>query len=132
MFREWTFRKSFENLGDTMQRLDFMIFDLFPSLMFPLYLLYIMAIFGPNTLAYLLGIYLVVLPLALLNIGIVLIKTRHRLTMFDAASTLLFPLYQAILMKLVRFVAFSTELIYPMKRDSYVPPRVLRALFEQR
>ena len=132
MFREWTFRKPFENLGDTLQRLDFIIFDLFPSLMFPFYVLYIMAIFGSNTLAYLLGIYLILLPLALLNIGIVLIKTRHRLTMFDAASTLLFPVYQGILMKLVRFVAFSTELIYPMKRDSYVPPRVLRALFEQR
>lgn len=132
MFNELSLRKSKENLSDTLQRLDFIIMDLIPTLAFPIYVAFLVLLFGSFALDYLFGIYLILLSLALLNIGIVIVTTPHRLNMFDAAITPILPFYQGIIMKLVRLVAFSTEFLFPMKHESYVPPRVLRALFEPR
>lgn len=132
MYRELNLRKPLENLSDTIQRLDFIIFDLLPTLAFPFYLSYLAVTLGWDAIPYLVGLYIILLTLALVNIAVVVITTRHRLSLFDAAATFIFPFYQGFALKLTRFVAYSTEFMFPMRRDSYVPPRVLRALFEER
>ena len=130
MYRGFNLRQPREGLSDTFQRLDFLIFEFFPTLVFPLYLVFIYAMFGEYAIAYLAGIYLFLLILALMNIGIVVMTTDNNLNIFDLIVTLIFPLYQGIVMKLVRFIAFSGELMFAKSRDDeYVPPRVRIALY---
>ena len=54
-------------------------------------------------------------------------------TLFGLSVALVFPFYQGIAMKLTRFVAYSSEILFSTSRsDDYVPPRVRRALTGQR
>ncbi len=130
MYRGFNLQQPLEGLSDTFQRLDFLIFDFFPTLVFPLYLVFIYLLFGEHAIAYLTGIYLLLLTLALMNIGIIVLTTDNNLNIFDLIVTLIFPLYQGIVMKLIRFVAFSGELMFANSRnDEYVPPRVRNALY---
>jgi cellulose synthase/poly-beta-1,6-N-acetylglucosamine synthase-like glycosyltransferase len=47
----------YESLSDTLQRLDFIVFDLMPTLSFPFYLAYCVLLFGAHTLLFLAGVY---------------------------------------------------------------------------
>jgi len=130
MFHELSFRKPKEILRDTLQRMDFIIFELIPTIVLPFYLTYILIELGDAALTYLAAVYLFVLALYVLNLSLAVIITNHRLNLFDAAVILVFPLYQGIIMKLVRFIAFSREILFSdSQRDDYVPPRVRRSLY---
>jgi cellulose synthase/poly-beta-1,6-N-acetylglucosamine synthase-like glycosyltransferase len=134
MFHELAFRKPRERLSDTLQRLDFIIFELIPTIIFPFYLVYILMIFGDTdtALSYLAWVYLVVLAMYVLILALAVVVTDHRLNMFDALVILSFPLYQGIFMKIVRFVAYSMEVLFSAsRRDDYVPSRVRHALYRQ-
>src|SRR4029079_15496286 len=49
-YGELSLLQSRERLRDTLQRLDFIIFDLVPTLSFPFYLVYVVLLFGSNRL----------------------------------------------------------------------------------
>ncbi len=122
-----------ERLADTLQRLDFIVFDLVPTLSFPFYLVYCTLLFGSQTLLFLTAVYLFLIGIALFNITLASLLFGRSLTLFGLSAALVFPLYQGIIMKVVRFVAFSSEILFSASRyDDYVPPRVRRALTAQR
>src|SRR3954454_23619387 len=53
MYGELSFFHRYERLPDTLQRLDFILFDLVPTLSFPFYLVYVVVLFGPNAVFFL-------------------------------------------------------------------------------
>ena len=52
MYGELRFFHRFERLPDTLQRLDFIVFDLIPTLSLPFYLAYIVLLFGGEPLCF--------------------------------------------------------------------------------
>lgn len=119
-----------EFLSDTLQILDFIVFELIPTTVFPFYILYIVIVLGPLALSYLSSIYVMILGIYLVGIAISALITPHNLTLFDVAIAPIFPLYQGGIMKMVRFIAFVREVLFrDSRRDDYVPPRIRRALY---
>ena len=121
--------RPFERLSDTLQRLDFIVFDLVPTLTFPFYLAYCVLVFGSNAALFLGAIYMLLLGIALFNIALAYVMFARTPTAFSLLTALVFPFYQGIVMKFVRFTAFTSEILFTASRnDDYVPPRVRRAL----
>jgi cellulose synthase/poly-beta-1,6-N-acetylglucosamine synthase-like glycosyltransferase len=119
-----------ELLSDTLQILDFIIFELVPTSVFPFYILYIFVVLGPLAPAYLATIYVLILGIYAVGIAFAVLISRNELTLFEVAILPIFPLYQGVIMKLVRFFAFAREVLFSdSRRDEYVPPRVRRALY---
>lgn len=121
-----------EGLSDTLQRLDFIVFDLVPTLSFPFYVVYCVMLFGADAPLFLAGVYVFLLIMAFFNIAVANLLFNRAPTVFGLLTALVFPLYQGIAMKLVRLFAYSSEILFSAsRRDDYVPPRVRRALKSQ-
>jgi hypothetical protein len=67
---ELSFFHPFERLPDTLQRLDFIVFDLIPTLSLPFYLAYIVLLFGADAARFLSAIYLLLLWISILNMAL--------------------------------------------------------------
>jgi cellulose synthase/poly-beta-1,6-N-acetylglucosamine synthase-like glycosyltransferase len=129
MYGELSLFQGRERLRDTLQRLDFIIFDLVPTLSLPFYLAYVVGLFGSDALAFLLAIYLLLLWISLFNIALAFVLFDRSSSVFALASSLIFPFYQGVYLKCARFFSYSSEIIFAASRhDDFVPPRVRRAL----
>src|SRR5207247_3542964 len=72
MYGELSLFHRFERLPDTLQRLDFIVFDLVPTLSLPLYLVYIVLLFvSTNAALFLCCIYFLLLWILIFNIALV-------------------------------------------------------------
>jgi cellulose synthase/poly-beta-1,6-N-acetylglucosamine synthase-like glycosyltransferase len=119
-----------ERRGDTLQQLDFLIFEFYPSLFLPLYAIYVVYLFGGDTLSFLLGLYVYLFLFYALNIVFVVLATRARLRLFDGIALFGLPIYQGIILGTLRFYAFITEVFLSSShRDDFVPKRVRDALY---
>ncbi len=120
----------FERLPDTFQRLDFILFDLIPTLSFPFYLAYIVLLLGANAVPFLAAVYLLLLWISLFNLALALALFNRSSGLFSLAASLIFPFYQGVYLKCARFFSYSSEIVFATSRhDDFVPPRVRRALF---
>jgi cellulose synthase/poly-beta-1,6-N-acetylglucosamine synthase-like glycosyltransferase len=133
-YGELSFFHRFERLSDTFQRLDFIAFDLVPTLSLPLYLVYLVLLFGAtNAALFLAGVYLVLFWISMFNMALAFVMFNRSLGLFALGTSLIFPLYQGVYMKCARFFSYSSEIIFATSRhDDFVPPRVRRALFGNR
>ncbi|PZF76088.1 glycosyltransferase family 2 protein [Aestuariivirga litoralis] len=130
MYGQGARRLSAERLGDTLQRLDFMIFEFYPSVLLPFYIVYVLSLFGGDTLYFLAGLYIYLFGFYALNIAIIVIASGVRLTAFDGLALFGLPVYQGIILRVVRFYAFVTEVfLASSQRDDFVPKRVREALY---
>jgi len=130
MYGELGFFHRFERLPDTLQRLDFILFDLIPTLSLPFYLAYVVLMFGEEAGLFLASIYFILLWLSIFNMALAFAMFNRTVGVFGLASALIFPLYQGIYLKCARFFSYSSEIIFASSRqDDFVPPRVRRALF---
>jgi cellulose synthase/poly-beta-1,6-N-acetylglucosamine synthase-like glycosyltransferase len=134
MYGELRFFHRLERLPDTLQRLDFIVFDLVPTLSLPFYLVYLVLLFGTADAALFLGaIYVLLFWISIFNMALAFVMFNRSLGLFALSSSLIFPLYQGLYMKCARFFSYSSEIIFASSRhDDYVPPRVLRALLGDR
>ena len=132
MYGELRFFHRLERLPDTLQRLDFIVFDLVPTLSLPFYLAYVVLLFGAPTRRCSSAAIYVAAALDLdFQHGAGL---RHvqpvASASFGLAAALIFPFYQGVYLKCARFFSYSSEIIFAASRhDDFVPPRVRRALF---
>ena len=131
MYGELGFFHRLERLPDTLQRLDFIMFDLIPTLSFPFYLAYIIVLFGAGQAAlFLAAIYFLLLWISLFNVALATVMFSRSPSAFSLAAALIFPFYQGVYMKCARFISYSSEILFATSRhDDFVPPRVRRALF---
>ncbi|MGY2936599.1 cellulose synthase/poly-beta-1,6-N-acetylglucosamine synthase-like glycosyltransferase [Bradyrhizobium sp. GM6.1] len=133
MYGELSFRHPLERLPDTIQRLDFIFFDLVPTLSLPFYLAYIVLLFGPDAVLFLSAIYLLLLWISVFTMALVFALFQRSVGNFGWKMALIFPLYQGVYLKCARFFSYSSEIIFASSRnDDFVPPRVRRALFGQK
>ena len=130
MYGEFGFFHRLERLPDTLQRLDFIVFDLVPTLSFPFYLVYLVALFGADAGLILAAVYVLLLWISIFNMALAFVMFARAPGLFALGAALIFPFYQGIYMKGARFVAYSSEIILASsRRDDFVPPRVRPALF---
>ena len=133
MYGELRFFHGYERLPDTLQRLDFIIFDLVPTLSLPFYLAYIVLLFGANAVLFLAAVYVLLLWISIFNMALAFVMFNRSIGLFGLAASLIFPFYQGVYMKCARFFSYSSEIIFATSRhDDFVPPRVRRALFQGR
>jgi len=133
MYGELRFLHRLERLPDTLQRLDFILFDLIPTLSLPFYLVYVVLIFGANAILFLGAVYVLLLGISVFNMALAFVMFNRSVGLFGLGAALIFPFYQGIYMKCARFFSYSSEIIFAASRhDDYVPPRVRRALFGER
>lgn len=119
-----------ERLRDTLQRLDFIIFDLVPTLTLPFYLVYVVLLFGADAFAFLLAVYFLLLWISVFNMALAFVMFGRSTSLFALGAALIFPFYQGVYLKCARFFSYSSEIIFAASRhDDFVPPRVRRALF---
>ncbi len=130
MYGELSLFHPFERLPDTLQRLDFILFDLIPTLSLPFYLVYTVLLFGEHAGLFLTSIYFLLLWISIFNMGLAFVMFNRSVGLFGLGAALIFPLYQGVFLKCARFVSYSSEIIFATSRkDDFVPPRVRRALF---
>jgi cellulose synthase/poly-beta-1,6-N-acetylglucosamine synthase-like glycosyltransferase len=119
-----------ERLRDTLQRFDFIIFDLVPTLTLPFYLVYVVLLFGADAFAFLVAVYLLLLWISVFNLALAFVMFNRSTSLFALGAALIFPFYQGVYLKCARFFSYSSEIIFAASRhDDFVPPRVRRALF---
>ena len=129
MYGELSLFQSRERLRDTLQRLDFIIFDLVPTLSLPFYLAYVVALFGGDAFWFLVAVYLLLLWISFFNMALAFLVFGRSTSMFALALSLIFPFYQGVYLKCARFFSYSSEILFATSRhDDFVPPRVRRAL----
>jgi len=133
-YGELSFFHPLEHLPDTLQRLDFILFDLVPTLSLPFYLAYILLLFGTTEAAlFLAAIYVLLLWISIFNMALAFIMFNRSIGLFGLGTALIFPLYQGIYLKCARFFSYSSKIIFASsRRDDFVPPRVRRALLGDR
>jgi len=134
MYGELSFFHRLERLPDTLQRLDFVIFDLVPTLSLPFYLAYIVLLFGTADAAlFLAAVYVVLLWISIFNLALAFVMFNRSVGFFGLGLSLVFPLYQGVYLKCARFFSYSSEIMFAASRyDDFVPPRVRRALLGTR
>jgi cellulose synthase/poly-beta-1,6-N-acetylglucosamine synthase-like glycosyltransferase len=129
MYGELRFFHRLERLPDTLQRLDFIVFDLIPTLSLPFYLAYVVLLFGANAVLFLGALYFLLLWISIFNMALAFAMFNRSVGFFGFGLSLIFPLYQGIYLKFARFFSYSSEIIFATSRyDDFVPPRVRRAL----
>jgi cellulose synthase/poly-beta-1,6-N-acetylglucosamine synthase-like glycosyltransferase len=118
------------NAKETLEQIDWMIFNLMVTMTFPLYLLWLFVTFGDAAWLLLIAVALVYMCLDCLAFLLALFVARHRSrpstwSLFVFALT--FGLYNGYFMRAVRFYAYSEEWLFLRSfRDSYAPQRVLK------
>ena len=133
MYGELSLFHPFERLPDTLQRLDFVVFELIPTLSFPFYLVYLVALFGADAMLFLSAIYFLLLWISFFNLALAFAMFNRSSGFFGLAVSLIFPFYQGVYLKCARFFNYSSEIIFGSSRhDDFVPPRVRRALLADR
>jgi cellulose synthase/poly-beta-1,6-N-acetylglucosamine synthase-like glycosyltransferase len=133
MYGELSFFHPFERLPDTLQRLDFILFDLIPTLSLPFYLVYVVLLFGDDAVRFLAAIYFLLLWISIFNMALAFAMFNRSVGLFGLGAALIFPLYQGVYLKCARFFSYSSEIMFAASRhDDFVPPRVRRALLGDR
>lgn len=133
MYRELSFFKKSEPLPNALQRLDYIFLELLPTIIFPFYLCWLWLEFGAGFIDILIALYIVLFWLYGLNLLLAAIITKRALTWLDFIVLPIMPLYQGIVMRLVRFVAISDEIMLARSHhDTYVPDHVREALYGEK
>lgn len=119
-----------ERRGDTLQRLDFMIFEFYPSVLLPFYIVYVLHHFGDDAMAFLIGVYVYLFIFYAINLVLIVILTRARITLFDGLALFGMPFYQGAILRTARLYAFVTEVFFSSSRqDDFVPERIRNVLY---
>ena len=130
MYHELDIRRPLETLSLSFARLDFIFFDLVPTILFPFFIMYMLISFEDNAFAYMSATYLMIMILCIINIFLSFVISGAKAGLIDFLILPVFPFYQGVLMKFARFFAYSSEILFTSSRkDDFVPARVRRALY---
>ncbi len=118
-----------EPLRDTLQRYDYLLFTLLPTLMLPLFLPILSRIPAGLLPQFILGGYLFLVALAAVTLAPVFIAYRGRISIFIPMLLPVYPIYQGILMKAIRLYAYISEAAWHASvHDGYLPERIRNKL----
>lgn len=118
------------NTKETLEQIDFIIFNLIVTMTFPVYLAWLFYTFGDAAWLLLIAVALVYMCLDVMAFLLGFIVTRRRTrpsTLSLVMFALTFGLYNGYFMRGVRIYAYLEEMLFLRSyRDSYVPQRVLK------
>jgi len=130
MYGEFRLFHPREYLQDTLQRLDFIIFDLVPTISLPFYLVFLFVHLGPAALPFLMAVYVVLLWIGVVNMALSFALFDRSPSFASFLMAPIYPFYQGLYLKGARFFSYSAEILFAAScYDDFVPPRVRRALF---
>jgi len=130
MYGELSFFKKREPLANTLQRLDYVFLELLPTIVFPFYLAFLWLTYDIAMVDVLVAVYVLLFWLYAFNIILGIIITKRALGWLDLLVLPIMPLYQGLIMRLVRFVAISDEILLSRSQhDPYVPTHIRAALY---
>jgi hypothetical protein len=67
------------------------------------------------------------------NLALAFLMFNRTVGFRGLGAALIFPLYQGVFLKFARFFSYSAEIVFAASQhDDFVPPRVRRALFQDR
>ena len=90
-------------------------------------------LFGADAILFLTAMYVLLLWISIFNMALAFAMFNRSIGLFGLATSLIFPLYQGVYLKCARFFSYSSEIIFATSRyDDFVPPRVRRALLQDR
>lgn len=122
-----------ESLGNTLQRYDFLIFTLIPTLLVPAMFIEFWLIAPDERWMVMLWIYGLLVVNSLFSLTWAFLAQRGKTSGWSILLIPLHPLYQGILMGVVRLYAYLTETIGRSSRhDHFVPERIRKVLYAQR
>lgn len=122
-----------ETLSNTYLKIDFIFFELIPTIIFPFYICYLIFLFNNQWIPMFFAIYISTMIIYIYNFMIALLITKEKITIFDTSVLIIFPFYQGILMKIVRFYAYSQEILFASSQnDDYVPSRIRNSLYHKK
>jgi hypothetical protein len=102
-------------------------------MIFPIYIVWLFYEIQDFAIPFLMDMYLFLLIIYTLNVALAIITTSQKFNLFDASTVLIFPLYQGIIMKMVRFISYSSEILFNATwYDDAIPDKVRRALYFRR
>src|SRR5262249_42098553 len=105
-YGELSFFHRLERFPDTLQRLDFIVFDLIPTLSLPFFLVYIVLLFGTaDATLFLVSIYVLLLWISIFNMALAFVMFNRSIGLFGLGAALIFPMYQGVYLKCARFVS---------------------------
>ncbi len=89
--------------------------------------------FGGDAVVFLAAIYLLLVWISFFNLALAFVMFNRTVGFRALGAALIFPLYQGFYLKCARFFSYSAEIIFAASRhDDFVPPRIRRALFQDR
>lgn len=120
-----------ESVSTALQRVDFVLFEFLSTFIYLPALFYLYVELQESFTLFIGGVYCLLFVLALLQVSLAVIQDRSQaIGPYELLSLAIFPIYQGLVMKLVKIYAFSTELFFAQsRRDDFVPRRVRRALY---
>lgn len=113
-------------MGEMLHRIEYLVTHVVPAVAFPLYLIWLIDVFGSATITVLTMVTLFYLALdgvaALCALAIIGRPASSRLLPY----IVVFGLFQAYLVRSIRLVAYVQEWVFRSSyRDNFVPKRVL-------
>ena len=72
-------------MPDTLQRLDFIVFDLIPTLSLPFYLAYIVLLFGADAALFLAAVYFLLLWISIFNMALAFVMFNRSIGLFGSS-----------------------------------------------
>jgi len=71
--------------------------------------------------------------ISIFNMALAFVLFNRFVGLSGLVAAPIFPFYQGVYLKCARFFSYSSEIIFAASRkDDFVPPRVRRALFQDR
>ncbi|MGY3483136.1 cellulose synthase/poly-beta-1,6-N-acetylglucosamine synthase-like glycosyltransferase [Bradyrhizobium sp. USDA 4011] len=103
---------------------DFLIFNILPTTVFPFYVAWILVAYGSFGVVLLICVWIALLPLDVASFAGAALVTGKPIYWRLFPFVPLFGLYQSYVMRMCRFYAYATELIFSSSlTDNYVPQK---------
>lgn len=128
-YHQWKKQSPRESFGNSLQRYDYLLFTLLPTLMMPFLIPIIAGVPSELRLEFLSGGYLFLMGIAAFTLAPAFIAYRGQTPTFLLLLIPIYPFYQGLMMKAVRLYAYLSEVIgHASKQDQFVPARIRQKL----
>ena len=124
-YRQWKKQSANETLANSLQRYDYILFTLLPTLMMPFLLPIIASVPAEQRLAVVGGGYAFLVCISILILAPAFMAYRGHSSAFLMLVLPIYPAYQGIFLKAIRLYAYLSEAIgHASKHDHFVPARI--------
>jgi cellulose synthase/poly-beta-1,6-N-acetylglucosamine synthase-like glycosyltransferase len=133
IFQYKQFHKAYagESLGNTLQRYDFLTFNLIPTLLLGSIPLVVLSLPHDHARIFILTTYFLLLTVAFCNLTLGFLFYRGSVNGFSLLLLPIVPLYYGVFLKSVSLYAYISEALWhASKRGNFIPARIREILYK--